>query len=84
MPPEIYIVEKHDDDDSSISKERIDCLLRESLISESLISSQIWIKSMDGPSLLYPFFNPYQLSQILSVTRTLSKYSTHSVKPKTP
>ncbi|CAF3722972.1 unnamed protein product [Rotaria sp. Silwood1] len=73
MAPEIYIVEEHCDDDSSISKQRIDCLLRESSISESLISSQIWINPIDGPSLFYPLFNHYQLPQIPTVTCTLSK-----------
>ncbi|CAF1494779.1 unnamed protein product [Rotaria sp. Silwood1] len=83
-PPTIYIVEEHCDDDSSISKQRIDCLLRESSISESLISSQIWINPIDGPSLFYPLFNHYQLPQIPTVTCTLSKHSTHFNKPKTP
>ncbi|CAF2645222.1 unnamed protein product [Rotaria sp. Silwood2] len=70
--PEIYIVEEYHNDDSSILKQRIDCLLRKSSISKSLISSQIWIKPMDGSSLIYSLFNHYQLPQNLTVPRTLS------------
>ncbi|CAF3639881.1 unnamed protein product [Rotaria sordida] len=84
IAPEIYILEEHYNDDSCISKQRTDFLLRELSISESLISSQSWIKSIDGPSLIYPLFNHYQLPRIHTVTRTLSKHSTHSIKPKTP
>ncbi|CAF1020209.1 unnamed protein product [Rotaria sordida] len=73
IAPEIYILEEHYNDDSCISKQRTDFLLRELSISESLISSQSWIKSIDGPSLIYPLFNHYQLPRIHTVTRTLSK-----------
>ncbi|CAF2840560.1 unnamed protein product [Rotaria sp. Silwood2] len=84
IAPEIYILEENYDDDSFISKQRTDFLLRESSISESLISSQSWIKQIYGPSLIYPLFNHYQLPQISTVTHTHAKHSPHFIKPKTP
>ncbi|CAF2520338.1 unnamed protein product [Rotaria sp. Silwood2] len=66
--PEIYILGEHHNDEH-----RTDPLSRESTMSGSVMSSQSWIKPMDGPSLLHPLFNRNHIQQISPVTPTFPK-----------
>ncbi|CAF4282045.1 unnamed protein product [Rotaria sp. Silwood2] len=66
--PEIYILGEHHNDEY-----RKDPLSRESTMSGSVMSSQSWIKPMDGPSLLHPLFNRNHIQQISPVTPTFPK-----------